>query len=70
MNTTINTKADKQLKKPALHQVATTHTDLRTPESMTPKLEKLIAEVEKEIELNEISAGFNNADDFLNSLNN
>ncbi len=48
--------------------VATRRIELYAPEQMTPKLEKLIAQVEKEIEAGETVGPFNSADDFLEAL--
>ncbi len=53
-----------------LRQVSMTrHIELYAPEQMTPKLEKLIGEVEKEIAQGHVSKSFTNAEDFLNDLN-
>ena len=52
-----------------LHQVvATRRIELYAPEPMTPKLEQLIAEVEKELHSGKASQRFENADDFLRDL--
>ncbi len=52
-----------------LRQVATTRrVELYAPEVMTPKLERLISEVEQEIESGKISKTYTRADDFLNDL--
>lgn len=52
-----------------LHQVvATRHIDIYVPEPVTPHLEKLIAEVEAEIERGEVSEGYDNAADFVAAL--
>ncbi len=48
--------------------VATRRIELYAPEPMTPKLEKLIAEVESELKSDKISKGFDNARDFLADL--
>jgi addiction module RelB/DinJ family antitoxin len=47
---------------------ATRRIEFYAPEPMTPKLEKLIAEVEAEIATGNISAPFANAEDFLTDL--
>lgn len=52
-----------------LRQIAATRRiELYSPEPMTPKLEKLIAEVEKELKSGKKSKPFTNADDFLADL--
>ena len=52
-----------------LRQVAATRRiDLYSPEPMTPKLEKLIAEVEKSIQADNVSKPFDNAADFIADL--
>lgn len=52
-----------------LRQVAATRRiELYAPEPMTPKLEKMIAEVEAELKSGMISKSFDNADDFLADL--
>ncbi len=52
-----------------LRQVAATRRiELYAPEQMTPKLEKLIAEVESELKSGKISKEFNNANDFIADL--
>ena len=52
-----------------LHQVAATRRiEFYAPEQMTPKLEKLIAQVESELKTGKISRKFENADDFLADL--
>ncbi len=52
-----------------LRQVAATRRiELFAPEPMTPKLEKLIAEVEAELSAGKISEPFDNVDDFLSDL--
>jgi len=48
--------------------VATRRIELYAPEPMTPKLEKLIAEVESELKSDKISKKFDNARDFLADL--
>ncbi len=48
--------------------VATRRIELYAPESMTPGLEKMIAEVEAEISGGKISRGFTNSGDFLKAL--
>jgi len=51
------------------HQVsASRRVELYAPEQMTPKLELLIRDVEKEIAAGKTSQGFTNADDFLADL--
>ena len=47
---------------------ATRRIELYAPEPMTPKLEKLIAEVEKEIASGEVSEPFTSVDEFLADL--
>jgi addiction module RelB/DinJ family antitoxin len=52
-----------------LRQVAATRRiELFAPEQMTPKLENLIKEVEKSIELGELSQEFGTAEEFLADL--
>lgn len=52
-----------------LRQVsATRRIELFAPEPMTPKLEKLIAEVEKSIEIGNVSQGFSSAKDLITDL--
>jgi len=52
-----------------LRQIAATRRiEIYAPEQMTPKLEKLIAEVEKSIEAGNTVGPFDNADDFIASL--
>ncbi len=52
-----------------LRQVATTRRiELYAPEQMTPKLEKLISEIEKELTDGKVSKEFNDVDDFLADL--
>ena len=52
-----------------LRQVAATRRiELYAPEPMTPKLEKLIAEVESELKSGKASKEFYNVDDFLADL--
>ena len=48
--------------------VATRRIELYAPEPMTPKLEKLIEEVESELKSDKISKKFDNARDFLADL--
>lgn len=48
--------------------VATRRIELYAPESMTPNLEKLIAEVEVELSSGKASKEFDNVDDFLADL--
>jgi len=48
--------------------VATRRIELFAPEPMTPNLEKLIAEVEVELQSGKISKKFDNVDDFLSDL--
>lgn len=50
-------------------QVAVTRKiELYAPEPMTPKLEKLIGEAEKDIKRNDTIGPFDNVDDFLSAL--
>lgn len=52
-----------------LRQVAATRRiELYAPEPMTPNLEKLIAEVEAELQSGQASREFDNAEDFLADL--
>lgn len=52
-----------------LRQIAATRRiELYAPEPMTPKLEKLIAQVEAELASGKISKGFTNPEDFLAAL--
>ena len=48
--------------------VATRRIELYAPEPMTPNLEKLIAEVEVELQSGKVSKKFDNVDDFLSDL--
>jgi addiction module RelB/DinJ family antitoxin len=48
--------------------IATRRIEIYAPEKMTPKLEKLIEEVERERKTGEVSEAYDNADDFLASL--
>ncbi|MDO4773899.1 MAG: type II toxin-antitoxin system RelB/DinJ family antitoxin [Candidatus Saccharibacteria bacterium] len=48
--------------------VATRRIELYAPEPMSPKLEGLVAEVEKQIATGEISQTFDNADEFIADL--
>lgn len=48
--------------------VATRRIEIYSPEQMTPKLQKLIAEVEEEINSGQVSKGFTDVDDFLSDL--
>ena len=48
--------------------VATRRIELYAPEPMTPNLEKLIAEVEIELQGGKVSQKFDNIDDFLADL--
>ncbi len=48
--------------------IATRRVVLYAPEQMTPKLEKLIEQVEKDRDNGEVSQAFNNVDDFLDDL--
>lgn len=48
--------------------IVTRRVEIYAPEPMTPKLEGLIAKVEKEIESGELSQEFDNARDFLADL--
>jgi len=47
---------------------ATRRIEFYAPEQMTPKLEKLVAEVESEIASGKVSQGFTTADEFLADL--
>ena len=47
---------------------ATRRIELYAPEPMTPKLEKLIGEAEKEIARGDVIGPFENVDDFIESL--
>lgn len=49
---------------------ATRRIEIYAPEPMSPKLEKLIGEAEKEIARGETIGPFDNVDDFLAALNN
>lgn len=52
-----------------LRQVAATRRiQFYAPESMSPKLEKFIAEVEAEIHAGKVSREFHSADDFFSDL--
>ncbi len=52
-----------------LRQVAATRRiELYAPEPMTPKLEKLIAEIEAELNAGNVSKKFDNVSDFLADL--
>ena len=48
--------------------IATRRIEIYAPEQMTPKLEKLIEEVEKDRKAGNISEPFENPDDFLKDL--
>ena len=48
--------------------VASRRIEIFVPEQMTPKLEKLIEEVERERKTGDVSEAFTSADDFLDSL--
>ncbi|MCE7936330.1 hypothetical protein DYH10_00845 [Candidatus Saccharibacteria bacterium CPR2] len=48
--------------------VATRRIEIYAPEQMTPKLESLIEQVERDRENGEISKPFDNVDDFLKEL--
>jgi len=48
--------------------VLTRRIELYAPEPMTPKLEAMIATVEKEIKAGQVSTVFENADDFIADL--
>ena len=48
--------------------VATRRIELYAPETMTPRLEELIAEVESELNAGKASKPFENVDDFLADL--
>lgn len=49
--------------------VATRHIDLRIPQKMTPKLEKLLGEAEADIKRGDVSGPYDNVEDFLKDLN-
>lgn len=52
-----------------LRQVtATRRIDIYVPEEMTPKMEAIIAEVEKEIAAGQVSKTFDNVEDFISDL--
>jgi addiction module RelB/DinJ family antitoxin len=52
-----------------LRQIAATRRiELYAPEPASPKLKKLIVEIEKELKGGAVSAAFDNADDFLADL--
>lgn len=52
-----------------LHQVAATRRiEIYAPEEMTPKLTKLITEVENELKTDQLSPAFDSADAFLADL--
>jgi len=48
--------------------IVTRRIEIYAPERMTPKLEKLIEEVERERKTGEVSEAYDNADDFLTAL--
>jgi addiction module RelB/DinJ family antitoxin len=48
--------------------VATRRIELYAPETMTPNLEKLIAEIEADLKSGDISKEFDNTSDFLADL--
>lgn len=48
--------------------ISTRRIEIYAPEPMTPKLEKLIAEVESEIQSGKISKGFTDVNEFLSDL--
>jgi len=48
--------------------IATRRIEIYAPEQMTPKLEKLIEQVEKDREAGQVSKPFDNPDDFLKDL--
>jgi len=48
--------------------IATRRIEIYAPEQMTPKLEKMIEQVEKERKRGEVSGPFDNVDDFLEAL--
>jgi len=50
------------------HVGTTRRIELYAPEQMTPSLEKLIAEVEKEITEGKVSKGFSSVEEFLADL--
>lgn len=49
--------------------IATRRIEIFAPEPMTPKLEKLIGQVEAELETGKFSQKWTNADDFIADLN-
>lgn len=49
--------------------VATRRIVIHAPEPMTPKMEKLIARFESDLESGRVSKSFDKAEDFLASLN-
>lgn len=51
-----------------LQVAATRRIELYAPEPMTPKMEKLIEEFEKEIKNGEVVGPFDNVDDFISAL--
>ena len=48
--------------------VATRHVDIHVPQKMTPKLEQLLAETEKEIAAGEVIGPFDKADEAIKAL--
>jgi len=48
--------------------IVTRRIEIYAPEQMTPKLGKLIEEVERERKTGEVSEAYDNADDFLTAL--
>ena len=48
--------------------IATRHIEIYAPEQMTPKLEKLIEQVERDRADGKVSKPFDSADDFLKDL--
>lgn len=48
--------------------VATRRIEIYAPEPMTPKLEKMIAKVEREIEAGEVSKAYSDVNSFVKAL--
>lgn len=52
-----------------LHElIATRRIDIRIPEEMTPKMERIIGQIEAEIARGEVSEPFDNVEDFIADL--
>lgn len=51
-----------------LRVAATRRIDIYVPEQMTPKLEKLIGEIEADIEAGKVSKPFKSVEEFLDDL--